>query len=83
MAGYGSTAKHVATTIREIALDASVYESPVVTIVELMGRNAGWVTAASVLARTSYEKNPMLIYLPEYNFDINKFVIYLLNMELM
>ncbi len=72
--GYASTAKHVATTIREIALDASVYEHPVVTIVELMGRHAGWVTAASVLARTSYDPNPMLIYLPEHDFDMFKFV---------
>ena len=72
--GYASTAKHVATTIREIALDASVYEHPVVTIVELMGRHAGWVTAASALARTSYDANPMLIYLPEHEFDIFRFV---------
>lgn len=72
--GYGSTAKHVATTVREIALDASVYEYPVVTIVELMGRNAGWVTAASVLARTAYDDNPMLIYLPEVAFEVDKFV---------
>ena len=44
--GYGSAAKYVASTVREIVLDASVYQQPAVTIVELMGRHAGWVTAA-------------------------------------
>ena len=72
--GYGSTAKYVAATVREIILDAGVYDHPVVTIVELMGRNAGWVTAASVLARTSYDRNPLLVYLPEHDFDVNAFV---------
>lgn len=72
--GYGSTAKYVAATVKEIVLDAGVYEHPVVTIVELMGRNAGWVTAASVLARTDYDKNPLLVYLPESDFDVEAFV---------
>lgn len=72
--GYGSTAKYVATTVREIVLDASVYNRPVVTIVELMGRHAGWVTAASALARTSYNRNPLLIYLPESDFDMDAFL---------
>lgn len=72
--GYGSTAKHVATTLREIILDAGVYVHPVVTIVELMGRNAGWVTAAGALARTPYDKNPLLIYLPEHAFDVASFL---------
>lgn len=72
--GYGSTAKYVATTVREIALDAGVYKHPVVTIVELMGRHAGWVTAASVLARTKQEPNPLLIYLPESDFDMEQFI---------
>ncbi len=71
--GYGSTAKYVAATVREIVLDAGVYEKPVVTIVELMGRNAGWVTAASVLARTSYDRNPLLVYLPEHAFSLEQF----------
>ena len=48
--GYGSAARYVASTVREIVLDASVYQQPAVTIVELMGRHAGWVTAASSLA---------------------------------
>lgn len=72
--GFGSAAKYVATAIREVVLDAGVYTKPVVTIIELMGRHAGWVTAASVLARTEYERNPMLIYLPESNFDIDSFL---------
>lgn len=72
--GYGSTAKYIASTVRNIVWDSGVYSRPVVTIVELMGRNAGWVTAASMLARTPYEKNPMLIYLPEVDFDITEFI---------
>lgn len=72
--GYGSTAKFVASTVRDIVWDAGVYSRPVVTIVELMGRNAGWVTAASMLARTSYESNPALIYLPEEDFDLTDFI---------
>ena len=72
--GFGSTAKYVAATVKEIVLDAGVYEHPVVTIVELMGRNAGWVTAASVLARTDYDRNPLLVYLPESDFDVDTFV---------
>ena len=72
--GYGSTAKYVATTVKEIVQDAGVYVHPVVTIVELMGRNAGWVTAASVLARTEYDRNPLLVYLPESDFEVDQFV---------
>lgn len=72
--GFGSIAKYVASTVREIILDASVYDRPVVTIVELMGRHAGWVTAASVLARTEYNRNPLLIYLPEGDFRMDTFL---------
>ncbi len=71
--GYGSAAKYVAATVREIVLDASVYQSPSVTIVELMGRHAGWLTAASVLARTPEMDNPLLVYLPESDFDFQEF----------
>ncbi len=49
--GFGSAAKYVATTVREIVLDANVYEEKSVTIIEIIGRHAGWLTAASVLAR--------------------------------
>ena len=68
--GYGSAAKYVASTVREIAIDASVYDNkPSVTIVEIMGRHAGWLTAASVLARKFKGDNPVLIYLPEVAFS--------------
>lgn len=71
--GYGSAAKYVASTVREISLDASVYNQQAVTIVELMGRGAGWLTAASVLARKYEQDNPLLIYLPEAPFDFQSF----------
>ena len=73
--GFGSAAKFVATTVREIAIDASVYDNKKsVTIVEIMGRHAGWLTAASVLARKFKGDNPVLIYLPEVAFDPNAFI---------
>ena len=71
--GYGSAAKYVADTVREIVLDSSVYQQKSVTIVELMGRHAGWVTAASALARKYEGDNPVLIYLPETHFDFEQF----------
>ncbi len=67
--GFGSAARYVASTVREIVLDANVYETKAVTIVEIMGRHAGWLTAASVLARRFEGDNPMLIYLPEAAFE--------------
>ncbi|MCI5790480.1 MAG: 6-phosphofructokinase [Clostridiales bacterium] len=71
--GYGSAAKYVATTMMELYLDATVYNKGQITIVEIMGRNAGWLTAASALA--SYKGyGPDLIYLPEKAFDIDKFL---------
>jgi len=70
--GYGSAAKYVATTFMELYHDATVYDTPQVTIVEVMGRNAGWLTAAAALA--SYKgQGPDLIYLPEIAFDIDDF----------
>lgn len=72
--GFGSAAKYVAASVCEIGLDASVYDTKSVTIVEIMGRHAGWLTAASVLARKFEGDNPVLIYLPETAFDQEKFV---------
>lgn len=73
--GFGSAAKYVASTVREVAIDASVYDNKKsVTIVEIMGRHAGWLTAASVLARKFEGDNPVLIYLPETAFDTEKFL---------
>lgn len=73
--GFGSAAKYVASTVREIAVDASVYDNKKsVTIIEIMGRHAGWLTAASVLARKFDGDNPVLIYLPEVAFDPDAFI---------
>ena len=73
--GFGSAAKYVASTVREIAIDASVYDNKQsVTIVEIMGRHAGWLTAASALARKFETDNPVLIYLPEVAFDQDAFI---------
>ena len=73
--GFGSAAKYVASTVREIAVDASVYDNkPSVTIVEIMGRHAGWLTAASALARMFKGDNPVLIYLPETAFHPKTFL---------
>ena len=71
--GYGSAAKYVATTCMEVYKDASVYGEGSVTIIEIMGRNAGWLTAASALA-TERGEGPELIYLPEVPFDMDKFI---------
>lgn len=71
--GYGSAAKIVATTISEIYHDTSVYQKGRVTIVEIMGRDAGWLTAASHLANY-FNNGPDLIYLPEVAFDMNEFL---------
>ena len=72
--GFGSAARYVASTVREITIDANVYEKKSVTIVEIMGRHAGWLTAASVLARKYKDDNPLLIYLPETAFDQEAFL---------
>jgi len=72
--GYGSAAKYVATTMMELNLDAKVYDKGQVAVVEIMGRNAGWLTAAAALA--SYKGlGPDLIYLPELPFDPEKFLV--------
>ncbi len=72
--GFGSAAKYVASTILEIAHDAYIYNIPTVVIVEIMGRDTGWLTAASSLARNSYCKAPDLIYLPEVAFSTEAFL---------
>lgn len=70
--GYASAAKYVATSMMELYQDATVYDTPMACVVEIMGRNAGWLTAASSLA--SYKGfGPDLIYLPEVPFDLDKF----------
>ena len=72
--GFGSAAKYVATSMLEIAHDSMIYQLQSITIVEIMGRNAGWLTAASALARNNYNSAPDLIYLPEVTFDKEKFI---------
>jgi 6-phosphofructokinase 1 len=73
--GFGSAAKYVATTMREIALDCAVYNYPTLTVVEIMGRHAGWLTAASALARNEKIAAPHYIYLPERVFDMDRFLL--------
>lgn len=70
--GFGSAAKYVASSILEIAHDTYIYHLKSVTIVEIMGRDAGWLTAASALARNEYSKAPHLIYLPERVFSLEE-----------
>lgn len=72
--GFGSAAKYIAASVLEMAHDTYIYAIDTVLIVEIMGRNAGWLTAASSLARTSYSGAPHLIYLPERAFDKKDFV---------
>ncbi len=72
--GFGSAAKYLATTVREIGLDSNVYSLNSVTVIEVMGRNAGWLTAATALARNEKLKAPHLIYLPETEFSDEKFI---------
>lgn len=73
--GYGSAAKYIGTSIKEIIRDSFCleYEKGVVTIVEIMGRNAGWLTGSASLSRGEDCCGPDLIYLPELPFDLKKF----------
>lgn len=72
--GFGSAAKFIATTMQEIIRDSSVYWLDSVTIVEIMGRDAGWLTASSGVLKVNGETAPHLIYLPEVPFDLETFV---------
>ncbi len=72
--GYGSAAKFIAATMKEIIRDGVVYDYPTITIVEIMGRNAGWLTAAAALAKSDDCEGVDMIYLPEKSFDVEKFV---------
>ena len=71
--GYGSAARYVAVSTMEVYHDARVYDTPMVCVLEVMGRNAGWLTAATALA-THMGAGPDLIYLPEFDFDMDKFL---------
>ena len=72
--GFGSAAKYLAATFAELERDCHVYEKKAVTIVEVMGRNAGWLTAASALSRVNGGEGPNLIYLCEPAFDTEQFL---------
>lgn len=72
--GFGSAAKYIASTMLEVAHDTFIYAVKSVTIVEIMGRDAGWLTASSALARNSYNTAPHMIYLPEVAFDKEQFL---------
>lgn len=73
--GFGSAARFIAASFSEIMIDAMSYPNPSVTVVEVMGRNAGWLTASSVLARAHGYTGPHLIYLPEVVFDPEQFLL--------
>ena len=74
--GFGSAAKYIATSTKEVIRDAMglSYRRKTITIIECMGRNAGWLTGATALAKTEDCCGPDLIYLPEIIFDIDKFL---------
>ena len=71
--GFASAAKYIATSCMEINKDARVYDNGMITVVEIMGRHAGWLAASAALA-TEYASGPDLIYLPERDFDMDKFL---------
>lgn len=72
--GFGSAAKYIATTMTELAADIGAYDIPAVTIVEIMGRNAGWLTASAALPRINNQTGADLIYLCEIPFDYDRFL---------
>jgi 6-phosphofructokinase 1 len=71
--GFGSAAKYIATSIAEVCKDTHVYDAGTATVVEMMGRHAGWLAGSSALAKYSCAA-PDLIYLPEVPFDMERFV---------
>ena len=72
--GFGSAAKYIAVTMQEILRDCAVYTIPAVTVVEIMGRDAGWLTASAALGRKVTGLEPDLVYLPERVFDLDQFM---------
>ena len=72
--GFGSTAKYIATVCSELAREVKVYDRENILIVEIMGRNAGWLTAAAALAAEKDSEVPYLIYLSEVTLSVDKFV---------
>ena len=74
--GFGSAAKYIGASTKEVIRDAQglTYKKSMITVMEIMGRNAGWLTGATALAKTEDCDGPDLIYLPEVAFDIDKFL---------
>lgn len=72
--GFGSAAKYIATTFTELERDRAVYNDQSITVVEVMGRNAGWLTASSILAKENGGHGPQLIYLCEKPLSKEKFI---------
>ena len=72
--GYGSAAKYIATCISEVVRDSNVYDLKSVTFVEIMGRNAGWLTAAAALAKNSFNDGADFILLPEIGLNLKEFI---------
>ena len=72
--GFGSAAKYIASVSKELIRDGLVYDQKQITIIEIMGRNAGWLTAAAALAKCEDCEGVDLLYLPELPFDIDKFL---------
>lgn len=73
--GYGSAAKYIGVVMKEIVRDATVYGTPYVTVVEIMGRNSGWLTAASSMARSEDCEGVDMLCLPEVPFDTENFIV--------
>ena len=72
--GFGSAAKYIASVTKELIRDGLVYDIPCITVIEVMGRNAGWLTGAVALAKCEDCEGADLIYLPEIAFDVDKFL---------
>lgn len=72
--GFGSAAKFIATTLKELICDCRIYDCEAITIVEIMGRNAGWLTASAALAKGEDCEGVDMIYLPEKTFDVDEFM---------
>ncbi len=72
--GFGSAAKYVATSVKELIRDNKVNDMDVVTVIEIMGRDAGWLTGSAALSKGPDCDGPDLIYLPELVFDMDKFI---------
>lgn len=72
--GFGSAAKYIASITKEVIRDGLVYDQQNVTLLEIMGRNAGWLTGAAALAKGEDCEGPDMMFLPELIFDVEKFM---------